>query len=344
MTSEIIYVDENSEIPLYGVDFIGIIDRGTNIIELKPITLCNLKCKYCFVSAGDFETNFIVSSSYIIEKLKDMIDIKGHYDIEIHIAPYGESLLYSELFSLIKSLWEIDGVKIVSMQSNGLLLTPEMINKLENVNLTRINLSLNTLNKEKAEKFCACNNYAVDTLIENIYTLLNSNIDVLIAPVWFPGRNDKDIEEIIIFINDLRNQGYSERKIQIGIQKYLIYKTGRKLKNVNPKTWGYFYKQLSRLEKKYTIKLKLGPIDFGIHKRKRGLSLNFKKNDKVQLKIISKGRWKRECIGKITNDIGIKVLLRDPIVYSSNLKGKKIEAKVIKANYKDNIITAIFPP
>jgi uncharacterized Fe-S cluster-containing radical SAM superfamily enzyme len=343
MKSELIKVDKESEIPLFGVDFIGVIDRGTNVIELKPLTLCNLKCKYCFVSAGDYQTNFIVDYSYIIEKVKEIIEVKDKYKIEIHISPYGEILLYSELYSLIKSLWEIEGIEIISMQSNGLLLTDEIIKKLEEVKLTRINISLNTLNREKASLLCDCETYNMEKLLENINLLLTSNIDVLIAPVWFPGENDDDIEEIIKYIVALRLKGYSEKRIQIGIQKYLIYRTGRKLKKIRPKSWGYFYKQLSNLEKTYNVKLKLGPIDFGIHKRKRSATFNLKKNDVLELIIISKGRWERECIGKIDDNFGIKVLLKRPLTFSNGLIGKKIKAKIIKANYKDNIITASFP-
>ena len=127
MATDIIYVDEKSEIPLYGVDFIGAIDRGTNVIELKPLTLCNLKCKYCFVSAGDYDTNFIVDPNYLLKKIRDIIEIKGYYKIEIHFAPYGEILLYPKLFHLIKELWKIDGIEIISMQTNGLLLNEEII-------------------------------------------------------------------------------------------------------------------------------------------------------------------------------------------------------------------------
>ncbi len=343
MATDTIYIDEKSRIPLFGVDFIGIIDRGTNIIELKPLTLCNLKCKYCFVSAGDYETNFIVDPLYLTENVKKIIEIKGKRDIEIHIAPYGEILLYQHLYNLIKMLWEIEGIEIISIQSNGLLLTEEIIQKLEDVKLTRINISLNTLNVEKANYLCNCNNYNMNNLIENIKSLMKSKIDILLAPVWFPGENDEDIEDIIKFVRKARLEGYSEKKIQLGIQKYLIYRTGRKLKKIRPKSWDYFYKQLSQLENKYNIKLKLGPNDFGIHKRTSGALLNIKKNDVLDLTIISKGRWNRECIGRIKENYGIKVLLKKPLNFSENLIGIKIKAKVIKANYKDNIITSIFP-
>jgi uncharacterized Fe-S cluster-containing radical SAM superfamily enzyme len=343
MTASVIKIDKKSNIPLYGVDFLGIIDRGTNIIELKPITTCNLKCKYCFVSSGDYENNFIVDSNYLVEKVKELVEIKGKSSIEIHIAPYGEILLYNDVFELIQSLWNIKGIEIISMQSNGLLLTPEIIKKLEQVNLTRINLSLNTLSENLANYLCNVKNYNVNALLQNIKLLLKTNIDVLIAPVWFPGVNDKDIENIVELVVELRSKGNSDKKIQLGIQKYLMYKTGRKLKKIRPKTWKYFYTQLSRLEKKYYIKLKLGPNDFGIHRRDTMVTKRLKKGDILKIKIKSKGRWNNECIGKIDDNNGIKVLIRKPLTFSEEMIGKEIKVKIIKANYRDNIITAYFP-
>ncbi|MFX0021368.1 MAG: radical SAM protein [Candidatus Hermodarchaeota archaeon] len=342
MSNEIIYVDENSEIPLFGVDFLGIIDRGTNVIEIKPLTLCNLKCKYCFVKAGDYTTNFIINPDYLIEKIEDIVNIKGNYKIEIHFAPYGEILLYPNLFKLIKEIWKIKGIEIISLQSNGLLLNEDIIKKLEDAKITRINISLNSLNPEEVNYLCNTNNYDLNNLLKSISRLLNGTIDVLLAPVWFPGENDRDIEDIIKYVKDLRKRGYSETKIQIGIQKYLVYKTGRKLKKIRPKSWGYFYKQLALLEKTYNIKLKLGPQDFGIHKRETSASLNVQKNDFIKLKVVSKGRWEHEYIGKTDNNFGIKVLLDQPFSQPEKFIGREIKAKIIKANYKDNILTAIF--
>jgi uncharacterized Fe-S cluster-containing radical SAM superfamily enzyme len=343
MNDELKYVDKHSEIPLMGVDFLGIIDRGTNVIELKPLTLCNLRCKYCFVSAGDYRSNFVVNSHDLSERAEELAKIKGNYDLEIHLAPYGEMLLYKDLYTLLKSLSEIKGVSVVSMQSNGLLLSKNVIEKLRKNNLTRINISLNSLKDETNCNLCNCTHYDVNKLLKNVKCLLDSNIQVLIAPVWFPGENDEDIEEIIKYIIRLRSEGYSEQQIQIGIQKYLIYKTGRKLKKIKPKSWDYFYSQLSRLEKKYDIKLKLGPRDFGIHKRAKVSTLDLKKDDLLKVKIVSRGRWTNECIGKINNNQGIKILLKKPLVFSEELIGKVITTKIIKANYRDNILTALFP-
>ena len=343
MSSKIIYVDQSSEIPLFGIDFLGIIDRGTNILEIKPTTLCNLDCRYCFVNAGEYESNFIVNHQYIIEQLQKVIIHKGAYDIEIHIAPYGESLLYPELITLIEDLWKINGIDRISMQSNGLLLTPAIIADLEKAQLTRINLSLNTLNEELACYLCNCPKYDMEQFISNIHLLLDSEINLLLAPVWFPGENDGDIEDIIRLVLNLRKEGYSASQIQIGIQKYLIYKTGRRLKKIQPKSWYYFYRQLEDLEQKYQLQLKLGPEDFKITDRKKFKPSHLKKGDHIRVQIISPGRWPNECIGRINEDFGIKVLLRRPLTYKDQLKHKWVTAKIIKANYKNNLITALFP-
>lgn len=342
MTNEIIYIDEDSGIPLLGLDFIGIIDRGTNIIELKPITLCNLECRYCFVSAGAYTTNFIVDAQYFIKGVKNLIEIKGAYDIEVHLAPYGEIFLYKDLYNLIASLWELKGVETISVQTNGVLLNSKKIRKLEVLNLTRVNISINTFDRKLAQYLSGCESYNIDTLLNNIQLLLESEIDVLLAPVWFPGENDEDIEDIIKYVVKLREQGYSNIDIQLGIQKYLIYRTGRKLKKIRPKTWGYFYQQLTGLENKYDIKLKLGPSDFNIHTRPI-YTLDIKEGQIISVIIKSPGRWENECIGVINDHSSVKVLLNDPIKYSDELIGKTLDVKVLKSSDHDSIITSYIP-
>src|SRR3989344_9031974 len=44
-----IYIHKNSGIPLIGNVAFGIVYRNSSIIEIKPVTSCNLDCIYCSI-------------------------------------------------------------------------------------------------------------------------------------------------------------------------------------------------------------------------------------------------------------------------------------------------------
>ena len=90
-----------------------------------------MHCKYCFVSAGDYDRNFSIEKDYLIEWIKKAIELKNEDNIEIHLAAYGEVLLYKELIELISELRNIPKIMTISMQTNGLLLNQKNINKTE---------------------------------------------------------------------------------------------------------------------------------------------------------------------------------------------------------------------
>jgi uncharacterized protein len=342
-----INVDEKSGIPLFGLDFIGILDRGTNLLEVKPITICNLRCKYCFVNAhfGDSKTrdqasqlnqlnNFIVDPKYMLKWLKIAIEQKQCNDIEIHIAPYGEFFLYPHFLELIRGIKALSQVKIVSIQTNGTLLTEQIISQLENAGIDRLNISLNALDKKKARNLSGTPTYDVDRILNIFKLILKSKIDLLIAPIWFFSYNDEDIEEIIKLGKEIEAKGYKSSFPLLGIQNYLLYKTGRKFWKVEPRTFDYFYARLTELEKKYEMKLKLGPIDFNIHPT-TPLTPPVKVGSKISAKIICKGRSKIEYIGAINDVWAVKILSKIPLPLQ-----KTITVTVIKQKLKENLITA----
>src|SRR3989338_421685 len=57
-----VYIHQNSDIPLLGNPAFGIVYRGSSIIEIKPITSCNLDCVYCSVGEGlsSKKTDFVI--------------------------------------------------------------------------------------------------------------------------------------------------------------------------------------------------------------------------------------------------------------------------------------------
>jgi uncharacterized Fe-S cluster-containing radical SAM superfamily enzyme len=339
-----IKVDKKSGIPLFGLDFLGILDRGTNLLEIKPITLCNLRCKYCFVNArygnsinASSNTNcFILDLDYLIHWLKIAIEWKKCDDLEIHIAPYGEFFLYPQFLELIRRIRQFPQVKTISIQTNGTLLTRDIISQLDTAGLTRLNISINTVDEKKAKNLSGVPHYDVNGLVDLFDFIIDSNIDLLIAPIWFFTYNDEDIVQIIEIAQNLPKQTSKNNTPLLGIQNYLLYKTGRKFRKVEPRTFDYFYSRLTKLEKQFDVKLKLGPLDFGIHTAE-SISPPVNVGEKISVKIICLGRSRNEYIGVLNELWAVKILSNIPLAVN-----KVITVTVIKQKLRENLITARF--
>lgn len=291
---KLIRITRESGIPLIGCIAFGIIDRGTNLIEVRPTSVCNLKCPFCSTSANDpslHPHNYEVECSYLVEWVKDVVYFKGD-DVEIHFDSAGEVLTYKDFVKLVSTCSKIKGVSFISMQTNGVLLTEEKVNALEKAGMNRINLSINSLDPEKAKKLCGTNSYSIKKIMDIAKYISKSKIELLFAPVWLPNVNDGDMEGIIEFGRSLN--------VRWGIQKYEIYKYGRKFKEAKHVNWWKFYNQLKLWEKKFGIKMMLNMHDLGIVRRQRIPSV-FRKGDKVDVIIKYPGWLKNQMIGVAKN-------------------------------------------
>ena len=98
------FIRKDSNIPLIGVHVFGIIDRGTNVLEIRPISGCPLNCVYCSVDEGEESrkrNTYEVDLDYLIQEFNKVVEFKGVDDIEVHIDGVGEPLLYSKIAELI---------------------------------------------------------------------------------------------------------------------------------------------------------------------------------------------------------------------------------------------------
>lgn len=290
------YITRESGIPLLGYNAFGLIDRGTNLIQVRPITGCNLNCIFCSVDEGRFSrtrfVDYIVDPDYILEEFRKIAEFKGK-GVEAHIDGQGEPTLYPYLIDLVKGLKEIREVKVISMQTNGILLNEKIIDELEGC-VDRINLSVSALSQDVANRLYGVR-YPLRKVLEVAECIANSKIDLLIAPVWIPGYNDGEIPKIIEWALEI---GAGKRFPPLGIQKYIPHKHGRKPK-VRVMTFKEFYEKLREFEKEYGVKLVLSPKDFGIEKRERFPS-PIRKGEVYSAEIILPGRMKGEklCVAK----------------------------------------------
>ncbi len=327
---ECTYIHEETGIPLIGSNEFGLIDRGTNIIEVKPMTGCNLSCNFCSVSEGiNNKRDILVEEEYLIKEFKKLASIKEN-PVEANIGPQGEPLLYPKIIELIRDLKK-NGASIVSINTNGTILNEKMIDEMAEAGLDRINLSLHTLNQEKANKMMG--GFQDIKKLLRIIKYSEGKIDILLAPVLIPGINDEDIDEIIELSKTIKNKKWPS----IGIQNYLEYPGGRN-PGVKERSWEEFYGILKKKEEEHktdlTLKGNNKEKEYFKIRKDNTLKKPFKKGEHIKVIIKAKGRNKDEWIG-VANEraITIKKATKDI------RKNKEIRVKIIRDKHNIYIAT-----
>ena len=90
----VLYIHKNSNIPLFGSLSFGIVDKGSNMLEIKPLTSCNADCIFCSVDEGPTSKkifDIVVEKDYIIEELKKLLDYKKEDPFNIQQQIYNSS-------------------------------------------------------------------------------------------------------------------------------------------------------------------------------------------------------------------------------------------------------------
>ena len=93
-----------------------------------------------------------------------------------------------------------------------------------------------------SKKLSGKGDYSIDKMLEMAEYIVNSEISLLLAPVWIPGINDQDIEEIVKF--SLKVNPNETKYPTLGIQNYLTHDIGRNLKGITQKKFADFNQQL----------------------------------------------------------------------------------------------------
>ena len=319
----------DSSIPLVGCIAFGLIDRGTNLIQVRPISTCPLSCIFCSTNAGPKsrirQTEYIVPLDHIVEGFERIVAFKGKRKIEAHIDTVGDPVTYPHLVELVSRLSQIEGVEVVSLQTHGSILDEKTVDRLSDAGLTRINLSVDALDPELARKLADTEWYNVERVVRLMeYVTSNTSIDLLLAPVWVPTINDAEIPKIIELAKKI---GAGRRFPPLGIQRYEIHKHGRKVKGIRAHSWRYFYARLREWEKKFGVKLVLRPEDFGIHKR-RMLPIPYRKYASVKVKVVGPGWLKREKLAVTLNgDRAITLVNAEDIPIGAKLKARIVANK-----------------
>ena len=331
---KLFYVDESSGVPLVGHVAYGLIDRGTNLIQIRPSSLCPLSCIFCSTDGGPKSlrrgTDYLVDLDYLLKWFRWVAEFKSVDELIAHIDGVGDPFTYPHLTELVRGLRRLGSISVISVETHGFLLNERIVDELDEAGLSRINLSIDALNPELARFLSGSRAYDVAKVVKMAkYIVESTEIDLMLTPVWVPGLNDEEIPKIIELALKL---GAGKRGPPLGIQKYEAHKFGRRPKGVRPMRWYDFYNKLRAWESEYGVKLVLSPKDFRI-RRAKPLPLAFSLYEVIRARVKGPGWLRGEWLG----------VARGRSIALVGAKGEPPlgrEVKAVMLRVKDNIYVA----
>ncbi|RXK06340.1 GTP 3',8-cyclase MoaA [Halarcobacter ebronensis] len=168
--------------------------REVDYLRVSVTERCNFRCQYCMPEKpfSWVPREELLSYEELFEFVKVAID-EGIRKVRI---TGGEPLLREGLDNFVKMIAEYkDGIDL-ALTTNGYLL-PQVADKLAKAGLKRINVSLDSLKEEVAEKIAQKN--VLKKVLEGIQAADDAGLKIKINCVPMRGVNDKELVDLIEF-------------------------------------------------------------------------------------------------------------------------------------------------
>ncbi|WBW99506.1 GTP 3',8-cyclase MoaA [Oceanirhabdus sp. W0125-5] len=167
--------------------------RKINYLRVSLTDRCNLRCTYCMPEEG-----IIKKSHDDILHFKDILKvIKAASNLGVKKVRFtgGEPLIVKGVDELIYETSKIQGINDISLTTNGILLS-DKIHDLKRAGLNRVNISLDTLDKDKYKAITRGGE--LNKVLDAIDKCQELGIkSIKINAVLIKGFNDNEIESFI---------------------------------------------------------------------------------------------------------------------------------------------------
>lgn len=172
--------------------------REITYLRLAVTDRCNLRCFYCMPEEGiDWLSREALVSLQEMLRLCTLLTNMGIKKIRI---TGGEPFVRKDMMPFLQSLRKLDGLKDISITTNGVLTAP-YIPELKELGIQSVNLSLDTLDAGRFFSITRRDEFAA--VMHTLDELLRHNIDVKINAVVMDGRNTQDILPLVALTKDL---------------------------------------------------------------------------------------------------------------------------------------------
>ncbi len=181
---------------------------------------CNLRCLYCMPETG---IHFRPSEELLTtQEIIRIVQVAANLGVTKVRYTGGEPLLDQDLNILVKAAVRTPGIESVHVTTNGLHLAGK-ISALKRAGLAGVNVSLDTLNREKYAFITRRDK--LSRALEGLQAALDQQLRVKINVVALRGFNDDELPE---FVEMARKQPLTVRFIELmPFDAHQIWKTGK---------------------------------------------------------------------------------------------------------------------
>lgn len=149
-------------------------NRNIDYLRISVTDRCNLRCTYCMPAEGVAMLNHADILSF--DEIADVVRFGVKNGISKVRITGGEPLIRKGIVNLVSMLAAIEGIKDLSMTTNGILLT-QMAANLREAGLQRVNISLDTMNPEKFSEITRIGN------LNDVLSGIDSAIGARLKPI-----------------------------------------------------------------------------------------------------------------------------------------------------------------
>ena len=166
--------------------------RLVNYVRLAVTDRCNLRCFYCMPEDG---IKYVPKEELLTyEEMLRMMHLLVDMGIEKLRITGGEPFVRRDMMDFLRALCRIDGLKKVNITTNGTLTAP-LIPELKQLGISSVNLSLDTLDKERFFQITRRDEFG--KVMDTFHALLEHEIPTKINTVVMEGKNTEDILSLV---------------------------------------------------------------------------------------------------------------------------------------------------
>ena len=163
--------------------------REISYLRLSVTELCNLRCRYCMPEDGVCKKRH--EDMLTREEMLDAVKAAAELGIRKVRITGGEPLVKRDILSICRGVARTEGIEEVCITTNGLLL-PQLAKPLREAGVSRVNISLDTLDEKKYAYITRRGSLAA--AVAGIKAALDAGFDkVKINTVLIGGFNDDEI-------------------------------------------------------------------------------------------------------------------------------------------------------